>query len=79
MSTNATTMGVNSTAVSGTGEEKKFFGAPSAKVSVGVLAAAVTTLLFTIPSLKIHFDASQGAAMTTLLTFLIQYVVPDRN
>jgi hypothetical protein len=78
MSTNVTTMGINSTA-SGAGEEKKFFGAPSAKVSVGVLAAAVTTLLFTIPSLKTHFDASQGAALTTLLTFFIQYVVPDRN
>ena len=50
--------------------------APTAKISAGVLAAAVTTLILSFwhaPS------ASQGAALTTVITFLIQYFVPERK
>jgi hypothetical protein len=53
--------------------------APTAKVSVGILAASLTTLLLPLLS-KMHIspDASQAAALTTLITFAIQYVVPER-
>jgi len=54
--------------------------APTAKVSVGVLAAALTTLL--LPVLK-HFEPNltvqSSAALTSVLTFIIQYLVPERK
>ena len=54
--------------------------APSAKVSVGILEASVTALL--LPLLKqanINLDPTQAAALTTLVTFVIQYMVPERR
>ncbi len=55
--------------------------APTAKVSAGALAAAGTTLL--LGTMKnaggLDFSAEAGAAITTLLTFLIQYWVPERR
>jgi len=54
--------------------------APTAKVSVGILAASLTTLLLPMLS-KAHLnpDPAQAAALTTLITFVIQYLVPDRQ
>ena len=54
--------------------------APTAKVSVGVLAAAIVTLL--MPWLKQWMGsdpAPAGAALTTVVTFVIQYLVPERK
>ena len=54
--------------------------APTAKVSAGILAASITTMIF--PLLKqtqINMDAAQAAALTTLITFVIQYLVPERK
>ena len=48
--------------------------APTAKVSVGVLAAAISTLILSFWHAP---TASQGAALTTVITFVIQYWVPD--
>jgi hypothetical protein len=56
--------------------------APTAKVSVGALAGAGTTLIMGI--LKVghpgfSLDASSVAAITCILTFAIQYMVPERK
>lgn len=54
--------------------------APTAKVSVGILAASLTTLLLPLLSkANINPDPAQAAALTTLITFAIQYMVPDRK
>jgi hypothetical protein len=54
--------------------------APTAKVAVGTLAGAVT--LITIRILR-HFNytpvAEVGGAITTLVTFVIQYMTPERK
>ena len=54
--------------------------APTAKVSVGILAASMTTLLLPLLG-KAHInpDPAQAAALTTLITFVIQYMVPERR
>jgi len=55
--------------------------APTAKISAGALAAAATTLMlfFMKPAGWQDLSAEVGAAMTSLLTFAIQYFVPDRK
>lgn len=55
--------------------------APTAKVSVGILAASVTSLLLPLWKKLTHSDleATQATALTTLITFTIQYFVPDRK
>jgi hypothetical protein len=55
--------------------------APTAKVSVGILAASVTTLLLPLWKKLTHSDleATQATALTTLITFTIQYWVPERK
>jgi hypothetical protein len=55
--------------------------APTAKISAGALAAAATTLIlfFMKEAGWQDLSAELGAAMTSLLTFAIQYFVPDRN
>ena len=55
--------------------------APTAKVSAGVLAASVTPLLLLLFKKMTGSDlsASQGAAVTTIVTFIIQYLVPERK
>jgi len=54
---------------------------PTAKVSVGILAASITTLLLPLWKKLTHSDleATQATALTTLITFTIQYLVPDQN
>ena len=55
--------------------------APTAKVSAGVLAAAGSTLLMSF--FKNHsgvdISAADGAALTTVFTFITQYLVPERT
>ena len=55
--------------------------APTAKVSVGILAASLSTLL--LPLWKkltgSDLEAAQATAVTTLITFVIQYWVPERK
>lgn len=54
--------------------------APTAKVSVGILAASLTTLVLPLLSkANVNPDPAQAAALTTLITFVIQYMVPDRK
>ncbi len=53
--------------------------APTAKVSAGVLASAVTILII---QLVPHADAwkpAVGGAITQIVTFLVQYMVPERK
>ena len=56
--------------------------APTAKVSAGVLAGAGTTLLAGL--LKTHYpdfmkDPAITGAVTSIFTFIVQYVVPERK
>lgn len=51
--------------------------APTAKVSVGVIAAAVVTLVTSV--FWKEASGPQAAALTTLITFGIQYLVPERT
>lgn len=56
--------------------------APTAKVSAGVLAGAGTTLILGL--LKLHlpnFASDPGivGAITSILTFIVQYLVPERK
>ena len=55
--------------------------APTAKVSAGILAASVTSLILPFwAQLTGHdFTAPQAAAFTTVITFVIQYWVPERK
>ena len=61
------------------------YWAPTAKVSIGALAGAATILLTAF--LSPHWRAwtqqdmtpAIGAAITNILTFAIQYMVPDRR
>jgi hypothetical protein len=58
---------------------------PTTKVSIGALAGATTVLL--TPILKLHWSTwtqsdmtpEISAAITTILTFVLQYSVPDRK
>jgi len=56
--------------------------APTAKVSVGALAGAATTLVLVIlraNNVKGIETPEIGAAITSLITFVIQYWVPERK
>lgn len=59
--------------------------APTSKVSAGVLAASTTALLLPLVSplwkklTGSDLSASEGAALTTVITFVIQYVIPERK
>ena len=55
--------------------------APTAKVSAGILAASVTSLVLSFWTQLTGHDMTppQAAAFTTVITFLIQYFVPERK
>ena len=55
--------------------------APTAKVSAGILAASVTSLMVPFWTQLTGHDitAPQAAAFTTVITFVIQYWVPERK
>ena len=54
--------------------------APTAKVSAGILAASVTGFLLPLlTKAHINLEPTQAAALTTLVTFVIQYMVPERK
>ena len=63
------------------GATKSFWGAPTAKVGTGALAGAITTIM--VAMLKGHVnwvnDAAVVTAITSLLTFAVQYLVPERD
>lgn len=53
--------------------------APTAKVSAGVLASAVTILIIEfVPHASAWTPAAAGA-ITQLVTFVVQYMVPERK
>jgi hypothetical protein len=62
-------------------EGKKTNWTPTAKVSVGILAASVTTLLLPLWKHFTNYDlqAAEATAVTTLITFGIQYLTPDNR
>jgi hypothetical protein len=65
-------------------QQKKFFGAPTAKVGTGPLAGAIMTLGIVLikakwPNLGQQLTAELGGAVTTMLTFILQYLVPERS
>lgn len=51
--------------------------APTAKVSAGALAASVTALI--LNHWKLNFSPGDGAAITSLITFAVQYWVPNKK
>jgi hypothetical protein len=55
--------------------------APTAKVSIGVMAASATTLAMSLAKQFTghEMSAADAAAATTLVTFAIQYLVPERR
>ena len=75
---------VTSTTQTGDKTEKTNW-TPTAKVSVGVLAGAVTMILSAILAPHWKNWTSQemtpavGAAFTSIITFIIQYCVPDNR
>jgi hypothetical protein len=57
--------------------------APNAKVASGVLAASMTTLIFSlwkpVTGHELQLPPESAGALTTLVTFVIQYFVPERK
>jgi hypothetical protein len=57
--------------------------APTAKVTTGVVAASLTTLIFSLwvplTGHKLEWPPESAGALTTLVTFVMQYLVPERN
>jgi hypothetical protein len=62
-------------------DDKSTSWAPTAKVSVGVLAGAITLLALRIIQHYVHVDVSAdtSSALTSVLTFVIQYMTPERK
>ena len=62
-------------------ETKSTSWAPTAKVSVGVLAGAITLLAVRVIEHYVHENVSADAssALTSILTFVIQYMTPERT
>ncbi len=61
---------------------KPFWAAPTAKVGTGALAGSLTVMLLTLLKAKLPTvaqDPQFGAALTTILTFFAQYLVPERE
>lgn len=53
--------------------------APSAKVTTGVLAGAVTMLIFEFVPHASTWTPATAAAITQIVTFVVQYMVPERQ
>ena len=53
--------------------------APTAKVSAGVLASAVTILVFQFVPGANTWTPAVAAAITQVVTFAVQYWVPERK
>lgn len=68
-------------AASGTAMEgpKKTSWAPTAKVSAGVLASAVTILIVQFVPGATGWKPAVATAITQVVTFLVQYMVPERT
>ncbi len=62
-------------------DDKPISWAPTAKVSVGVLAGAITLLAIRIIQHYVHTDVSAdtSSALTSVLTSAIQYMTPERK
>lgn len=69
------------TAVGAVGAEgpKKTSWAPTAKVSAGVLASAVTVLIVQFVPGATGWKPAVATAITQVVTFLVQYMVPERT
>jgi hypothetical protein len=60
------------------GEQKKTSWAPTAKVSAGVLAGAVTILIVQFVPGAESWKPAVATALTQVITFVVQYMVPER-
>lgn len=58
---------------------KKTSWAPTAKVSAGILAGAVTVLIVQFVPGAEKWPAAVATAITQVVTFLVQYMVPERT
>jgi hypothetical protein len=54
---------------------------PSTKVAAGAIAGAVTTIIIWVLKSYAHIDipGDVGAAITTVLTFIVSYIVPPSS
>ena len=57
---------------------KKTSWAPTAKVSAGVLAGAVTVLIVQLVPGAEHWKPAVATALTQVITFAVQYLVPEK-
>ncbi len=53
--------------------------APTAKVSAGVLASAVTILVVQFVPHANSWSPAVAGAITQIVTFIVQYMVPERK
>lgn len=53
--------------------------APTAKVSAGVLASAVTILIIQFAPHANTWTPAVAGAITQIVTFIVQYMVPERK
>ena len=53
--------------------------APTAKVSAGVLASAVSILIFQFVPHANTWTPAVAGAITQIVTFAVQYMVPERK
>lgn len=60
-------------------EPTKTSWAPTAKVSAGVLASAVTILIVQFVPGADGWKPAVATAITQVVTFLVQYMVPERK
>jgi hypothetical protein len=74
-------MATTATAPAGQGPTtpQKTSWAPTAKVSAGVLASAVTVLIFQFVPHADTWKPAAAGAITQIVTFIVQYWVPERK
>lgn len=64
--------------MSQSGNERSTDWIPTKKVSVGVLASSFTVLILEIArQFGWNVTAEVGAAITSIITFIVQYLIPE--
>lgn len=53
--------------------------APTAKVSIGVLASAIVTMIAAFWSKSNPLTPAETGALTSIITFIVQYWTPERK
>jgi hypothetical protein len=61
-------------------QTKRTDWAPQTKVAMGGVAGAITILILAVlGKMGLQFSEIEAAALTVLLTFLVQYLVPNQG